>query len=201
MILKGFEKLVKRGHIIVLDELSEEDRQLVSTGTCYTIPWDVSFKEESSATPARPIFDASSKTQNGLSLNENLAKGKANLINMISMVLNWIIGPVAITGDISQFYNNVLLRKEHWKFQRVVWYSNLDPTNELIKGVVRTLIYGVRCVSSQTEYVKKLLEKRIREKAVTEQDLMVLNFIRGGWYVDDGGISVKDVHQGLVVQL
>ena len=84
----------------------------------------------------------------------------------------------------------VLLRKEHWKFQRVIWYPDLDPKKELVKGVVTTLIYGVRCVSSQTEHVKKLLEQRIRENAVDEQDIRVADFIKTGWYVDDGGTSV-----------
>ena len=107
------------------------------------------------------------------------------------MVLNWLVGPVALTGDISQFYNMVLLRKEHWKYQRVVWYPDLDPKNELIRGVVRTLIYGVRCVSSQTEYVKRLLEQRIRENASNDLDIMVADFIKRCWYVDDGGTSVR----------
>ena len=120
MILKGFRKLVDRGHIVILDDLPEADRELITSGISYTIPWDVSFKVESLTTPARPVFDASSKTQDGWSLNDTLAKGKADLVSMVSMVLNWLIGPVAITGDISQFYNMVLLRKEHWKYQRVV---------------------------------------------------------------------------------
>ena len=143
MIHKGFQKLVDRGHILLLDELSEDDKTMITSGVSYTIPWDVSFKTESLSTPARPTFDASSKTQGGLSLNENLAKGKADLISMVSMVLNWLVGPIGLTGDISQFYNMVLLRKEHWKYQRVVWYPDLDPDKDLIKGVVRTLIYGV----------------------------------------------------------
>ena len=102
-----------------------------------------------------------------------------------------MIGSIAISGTISQFYNTVLLRKEHWRYQRVVWYPDLDPSKDLIRGVVKTLIYGVRCVSSQTEYVKKLLEERIRSNAGSRLDLQVADFILRGWYVDDGGTSVS----------
>ena len=165
MIMKGFQKLIDKGHILRLDQLDEHDRKMIKSSPNYTIPWDVGFKQESLSTPARPTFDASSKSQGGLSLNENLARGKASLINMVNMVLNWQIGPVAMTGDISQFYNCVALRKEHWRYQRVVWYRDLDPQNELVRGVVVSLIYGVRCVSAQTEHVKKLLEVRIRNNA------------------------------------
>ena len=100
MILKGFRKLVDRGHIVILDDIPESEREIITSGTSYTIPWDVSFKVESLATPARPVFDASSKIQDGWSLNDTLAKGKADLVSMVSMVLNWLIRPVALTGDI-----------------------------------------------------------------------------------------------------
>ena len=195
MILKGFQKLIDKGHIIMYDDLTKEDKKLLESSPGYTIPWDVGFKQESVTTPARPTFDASSKSQGGLSLNDNLAKGRVNLVNMVNMVLNWLVGPIALTGDISQFYNCVLLRKEHWRYQRVVWYRDLDPKNELVRGIVQTLIYGVRCVSAQTEFVKTLLEERIRSKAVSSEDIAVADFIKHGWYVDDGGTSVRSISE------
>ena len=72
-----------------------------------------------------------------------------------------------------------------------MWFPNLDPSQPLIRGIIQTLIYGVRCVSSQTEYVKKLLEIRTRENAVTDIDVKVADFIRDCWYVDDGGTSAR----------
>ena len=102
MILKGFQKLIDKGHIIMYDDLTKEDKKLLESSPGYTIPWDVGFKQESVTTPARPTFDASSKSQGGLSLNDNLAKGRVNLVNMMNMVLNWLVGPLALTGDISQ---------------------------------------------------------------------------------------------------
>ena len=46
-------------------------------------------------------------------------------------------------------------------------------------------------MSSQTDYVKRLLEQRIRENAIDDQDIAVADFIRRCWYVDDGGTSVR----------
>ena len=76
MILRGFQKLVDRGHVVVLNDLSNVEKEHILSNPSYTIPWDVAFKEESLSTPARPIFDASSKSQDGLSLYKHLAKGK-----------------------------------------------------------------------------------------------------------------------------
>ena len=101
-IIKGFQKLIDRGHILPWSKLSEEQRADINNAKAsYTIPWDVGFKEASLSTPARPTFDASSRTSGGFSLNDILAKGNANLVNLVSMVLDWVIGPSALTGDIS----------------------------------------------------------------------------------------------------
>ena len=86
-----------------MSKLSPEQREAIDMApTTYTIPWDVGFKESSLSTPARPTFDASSKTSGGYSLNDCLAKGDASLIDLVSMVLNWLIGSHAVAGDISQ---------------------------------------------------------------------------------------------------
>ena len=105
---------------------------------------------------------------------------------------------VAIAGDISQFYNCVLLDKRDWKFQRDVWYANLDPESPLMRGVVQTLIYGVRCVTAQTEFIKKLLQERIRTNTTDARQIAVADFIEKRFYVDDGGTSVatmEDAYQ------
>ena len=173
------------------DDLSNTDKELLDSGPSYTIPWDIAFKPDSSSTPARPVFDASSKTSAGCSLNDNLVKGRTDLVNLFGMVLGWLVGPIGVIGDISQFYNSVLLDKDHWKFQKVVWFENLDHNTELKRGILRTLINGVRCVSAQTKHVKKLLQAKIREDAVNPYYEEVANCIRDFFYINDGGCSVK----------
>ena len=195
MISRGFQKLIDRGHVLCLDDLNAEDKQLLDSQYSYTIPWDIAFKQESSSTPARPTFDASSRTSGGGSLNDYLAKGRTDLVNLFKMVLGWLIGPVAIHGDISNFYNTVLLDKLDWKYQKVVWYNNLDPDSPLMRGVIRTLIYGVRCVSAQTEYVKRLVQERIRSTTDDPDKIQVADFIRDSFYVDDGGRSVPSMDE------
>ena len=76
MINAAFTKLSDRGHVVLLDNLPTNIQQKINNSkTCYTIPWDVAFKEDSVSTPARPVFDASCKTPGGSSLNDLLAKG------------------------------------------------------------------------------------------------------------------------------
>ena len=184
---KGFQKLIDRGHIVPLSELTPAQREAIDMApTSYTIPWDVGFKESSVSTPARPTFDASSKTSGGFSLNDCLAKGDASLIDLVSMVLNWLIGAHAVAGDISQFYNTVELEESHWRYQRVVWYKALDQLSELEKGIVRTAIYGVRCVGAQCEQIMRLLADHFRDVFPA-----VADFLERLRYVDDMAKSVS----------
>ena len=58
-IEKGFQKLIDRGHIIPMSKLTPEQREAIDTApTTYTIPWEVGFKESSTATPAPPPHHA-----------------------------------------------------------------------------------------------------------------------------------------------
>ena len=100
IIYKSFQKLIDRGHIIPLSKLTLAQREAIDMApTSYTIPWDVGFKETSVSAPAHPTFDASSKTSSGYSLNDCLAKGNASLIDLVSMVQNWMICSHAVAGD------------------------------------------------------------------------------------------------------
>ena len=102
------------------------------------------------------------------------------------MVMNWMVGSSAVTGDISQFYNTVRLEEKHWAFQQVFWYDDLDPNSPLRRGVVGTLIYGVRCVKGQTETTMDLVAEPHKETLPCVYDLIAR--LR---YVDDMGKGNK----------
>ena len=109
------------------------------------------------STPARCIFDASSRTPGGASLNQILAKGNATLVNFMEMMVSWVIGSVAYCADTSQFYNSILLDADHWPFQQMVWYDGLDVNREQRHGDIVTCIYGITCVGARTVHVMNLL--------------------------------------------
>ena len=147
MINAAFDKLISRGHIVYLEDLTTDLQQKIKKAkVSYTIPWDVAFKEDSVTTPARPVFDASSKTPGGNSLNDLLAKGSPDMVRLIDMVLGWRIGPSALIGDIRQFYNSVQLHEDHWQFQKILLKENLDPASKTMTAIIKTLIYGVKPV-------------------------------------------------------
>jgi hypothetical protein len=89
------------------------------------------------------VFDASSKTPGGESLNGCLAKGQNRLCKLQHLLLRFRMGQEAVTADISMAYNGTRLHPEHMKYQRYLWKDGLLPQNPVKVMYVCTLIYGV----------------------------------------------------------
>ena len=189
-ILNAFRKIFENGYASPLHELSNEEREaFLNKPLAYYIPWRVVFSD-SLSTPCRPVLDGSFRTKlrpdggGGRCLNDLVAKGKIETINLLKMVIRFCVGKVAFSGELKQFYNSCKLKPEFWNLQRFLWKDGLDPNSEPIEYVMKTLIYGVKSVSAQSEEAKILLADAIKSKYPEVTDL-ILNSI----YVDDIGDS------------
>ena len=78
------------------------------------------------------------------------------------------MGPSAVIGDISQFYNAVLLQPEFWQFQKILIKENMDLNAETLVAIIITLIYGVCCVAGQLEEVIKKLAEKIKKESFVD---------------------------------
>ena len=189
-IVAAFNKLIDRGHAVKLDELSEELKsEFLGKPVQYHIPWRVVFKI-SPTTPTRPVLDASSGTAKradgtgGRCLNDLVCKGKVETLHLINMLLRFKVGRHAITGDLTQFYNSCKLKPNQWNLQRFLFREDLNPDSEILEFVITTLIYGVKCVSAQTEHAIALLADHIKENYPE-----LANFLIRSRYCDDMGDS------------
>ena len=176
MISKAFEKLEKKGTLVYLEDLSQEDRDLIEEGgDSYYLPWDISFKDDSVSTPARPTFDSSATTSSGFSLNSLLAVGIPDLAVLLKILLEWTMGPEAMAGDISQFYCSVLLKKCHWKYQRIIIREGLKINGRIKEAVITKLIFGVSSSSSQCEEAVKDQAERNKESNAAVSKLSLIH--------------------------
>ncbi len=69
----------------------------------------------SSKTPTRP--DGSG----GRCLNNLVAKGRVESLNLVRLLLKFVMGKHAVTGDLSQFYNSLKLREDFLNLQRFLF--------------------------------------------------------------------------------
>ena len=150
-VLAAHEKLRSRGYVVPLADLSTEEQNLVTSNhdSGYIIPWRSVWKQSSLSTPCRLVFDASSKTPGGESLNNILAKGENKLIKIHNVLLRFRCQPGAFTCDVKMAYNQINLDSGHYRYQQYLWRPELDPENPVVIMVVRTLIYGVRSAGNQ----------------------------------------------------
>lgn len=150
-VLASFDKLASRGYLIPVSDLPPDVRAKVTSDhdAGYYIPWRVVFKEGSLSTPCRIVFDASSKTPGGLSLNDCLAKGENRLARIHDVLLRFRSLPAAFTTDIRLAYNQVQLHPDHLRYQRFLWKEGLELSSPTVDHVIGTLIYGVRPAGNQ----------------------------------------------------
>lgn len=75
------------------------------------------------------------------------------------MMLEFLMGPMAMILDITQFYPSMHLRQKHWTFQRVLLTDNMRVDGVVIEGIIKKLIFGVCCSGGQCEEVLRRLSE------------------------------------------
>lgn len=184
-VLQSHKKLQDRGHVVSVKDLSPEELERMNSmpGDGYIIPWRTVYKESSLSTPCRMVFDASAKTPGGESLNNILAKGRNKLEKILHILLRFRRKPFAFACDVSMAYNGLKLVPEHYKFQQYLWKLDLNPDNETLIMIIKTLIYGVRPSGSQTmEGFSKLSDHTIINHP---EHSLGAEFLKSDAYMDD----------------
>lgn len=102
-------------------------------------------KEASSSTKLRVVFDASSKNNKGVALNDILLCGPVLQDNLIDIVLRFRFHKVMLTADLQKMYRQVLIHPVDRKVQRILWrFSFEEPIQEY---QLNTVTYGQSCAS------------------------------------------------------
>ena len=185
--MSAMDKLFSRGHVQLLRELPPEQQTLVNSHPIkYFILWRVIFKSNSLSTPCRPVFDCSTRTPHnpdgsaGRCLNDAMCRGRTLPLNLIKMLLRFSIGLCAISGDIKNFYNCFELIPEDWHLQLFLWKEDMNPDNETVVAVVKTIIYGNTASVPQSEEGMRQFANYIRDS-----NPRLASFLTESRYVDD----------------
>ena len=150
-VVAAHEKLRSRGYVAPLSDLDPKQQEWIwaNPNLWYLIPWRAVWKATSLSTPCRMVFDASSKTPGGESLNQILAKGENKLSKITDILLRFRSKPGAFTCDVKMAYNQVRLDPSCYHYQLYLWRTNLDLSQPVTVMVVKTLIYGVKSSGNQ----------------------------------------------------
>ena len=183
-VILSEKKMQDLGFVDYVENLPESIQQSLSTQLHHFIPWRAVWKPNSVSTPCRVVFDASSPTPTGFSLNDILAKGINSLNRLQDIALRWRIHASAFTTDVRKMYNTIRLDPSHWQYQRYLWQEDLSFDERPKQKVIKTLIYGVRSSGNQAEYalreVAKLASNQFPEASeIVHNDMYVDDCISG----------------------
>ena len=98
---------------------------------CYYLPMHAVFKDSSTTTKLRVVFDGSVPTTSGTSLNQALLVGPTIQPTLSEILLKFRTYPIALNSDISKMYREVALSPEDKDLHRFVWRdSPADPLQD-----------------------------------------------------------------------
>lgn len=164
------------------------ESQLDPDSLAYYIPHHAVFKMDSSSTPLRVVFDASAKTDKGLSLNDILHTGPKLHSDVLTMFLNFRLYPIALTADIKQMYRQIDLQEKHRHYQKILW--RFSPSEMVRCYELTTLAFGVKS--------SPFLALRTVHQLATDEEKQyprASEVVRRDMYVDDLVSSIGSLQE------
>lgn len=121
------------GHMV---EIVEEEEPAVT----YYLPHHGVYRPTNSTTPLRVVFNASSVTSTGESLNSLQMNGGVIQEDLFSILLRFRIHKYALTADIKKMFRMIAIDESQRDLLRIVWKHNFeDPVK---KYKLTTVTYG-----------------------------------------------------------
>lgn len=157
----------------------------------YFLPHHAVYKEASSTTKIRVVFDASARTTSGFSLNDALEIGPTVQNDLITILLRFCCFPVALTADIPKMYRQVNVHKDDRKYQRILW---LNSKNEVGTFELTTVTYG--CSSAPYLATRTLMQLAKDEAA---EFPLAAQVIEDNSYIDDFLTGANSEEQAIAI--
>ncbi|XP_018405678.1 PREDICTED: uncharacterized protein LOC108782026 [Cyphomyrmex costatus] len=166
--LREYEEL---GH---MTKIAEDNTASIA---CY-LPHHGVVKESSLTTKLRVVFNASSPTSTGVSINDLQMVGPTIQRELLSILLSFRQHPYVIGADITRMYRHVLIEPTQRSLQRILWRER--PEDPIIEYQLNTITYGmtasaflaIRCLFSLAEEHQSIYPE-------------AANIIKDHMYVDD----------------
>ncbi|XP_011160887.1 uncharacterized protein LOC105196572 [Solenopsis invicta] len=170
-----------------LQHMQLVDEDLALSLYTYYLPHHGVWKEQSLTTKLRVVFNESSPTTTGYSLNDILHTG-LKLQNDLFDVLIWFrLFHYVFSTDVEKMFRQIKVHSEHWPFQRILWKDDKMRTYELT-----TVTYGLACAP----YLSlRVFLQLIRDEG--KKYPLAVPVLEKGRYVDDifGGADTIEQEQ------
>ncbi|XP_043474391.1 uncharacterized protein LOC122506341 [Leptopilina heterotoma] len=157
----------------------------------YYIPHQAVISEDDFIKLFRVVFDGSSKTTSGTSLNDILMVGATIQDGLVTLLIRFRQHPIAFSADIQKMYRQFWIHEDDRKYQKILW--RYDSDSPLRTFQLKTVTYG-------TSAAPFLATRCLQELAANEGDDFpdAAQILENDFYVDDmlsGADSIEKAQQ------
>lgn len=158
------------------------------TPYCYYIPHHCILRPESQTTKLRVVFDASSQTTSGQSLNSSVYTGQKLQQEMTNILIRSRVHKFLFTADIKQMYRQIQIHATDRDYLRILW--RFEPDSPIQEYRLCTVTYGSSCAPHQAlrtmQHLATIEESRFPIAAkVLKNDMFVDDILTGAQSEED----------------
>lgn len=151
------------------------------------------LKMSSTSTKLRPVFNASSKSETGVSLNDVLCVGPTVQPESFDILLRSREKKYILTGDITKMYRQIWIHPSQRKYLRILWRSNLDAPVKHFQ--LNTVTFGTACAPFlATRALQQLAFDNAKDFPKASAA------IQESFYVDDLVLGVDTIDEGMKIR-
>ena len=146
--------------------------------TIYYMPHHAVYKPSSTTTKTRVVFNASAKTNTGISLNDVLCVGPTVQADNFAILLKFRQHQFAIMADIAKMYRQIMIHPTQQNLQRILYRDDVHSPIKHYK--LKTVTYGTASASYlATRCINQLAYEHLDQ--YPEASRVILS----SFYVDD----------------
>ena len=136
------------------------------------------------------MFNASSRSESGLSLNDVLCVGPTVQPDSFDILLRYREKEFVLSADVTKMYRQVWVHPSQWKYLKVLWRPS--PNDPLKHYELRTVTFGTASAPFlATRAVNQLASE------YSESFPETANIIRSSFFVDDAMFGVDSIVEGI----
>ena len=135
-----------------------EERERAPVENSWYLSHRVVDKPERETTKHRLVFDSARKFRH-TSLNDGLEKGPNYTNSLFHCFLQWRMYPIAVCGDIRQFFNQVVLDVQDQRYHRFLWRDG-DPSKPVQVYQWLRVLFGNKSSPDMATYALRYLANK-----------------------------------------
>jgi hypothetical protein len=107
---------------------------------CYYLPHHAVYKNSLDSKKIRVVFDASAKSNNGKSLNDNILVGQQLQQDLLEILIRFRTHQYVLNADITKMYRQIKISEHDKDYQRIIWRDNPNQPLQIFR--LTTVTYG-----------------------------------------------------------